>query len=160
MNGARDRWVETPFSTPVFDQLVTGAAPLSSLIDSYVRKPATPDKEGEMQTEPKTLANFNVPDRTLVRFDALCRAIGRSRTRVLIDLMEDFILSNADAIASRNAQLGKTDEILQKSGLLGPISNRGDTQPDVKSSRLQTPSNRRIDPIGFGYSDGLEEWEL
>ena len=40
------------------------------------------------------LTNFNVPLPTRKRFDAICRASGRTRTSVLVELMTDHILKS------------------------------------------------------------------
>jgi hypothetical protein len=41
------------------------------------------------------LINFNVPISTKTRFDAICQVSARTRTSVLVELMNDFILSQA-----------------------------------------------------------------
>ena len=38
------------------------------------------------------LVNFNVPNSTIATFDAICRYIERSRTSVIVELIERFII--------------------------------------------------------------------
>lgn len=51
------------------------------------------------------LTNFNVPPNTRLSFDRLCQMVGRSRTSVLVELMEDFILNKGPGIRDKNGSL-------------------------------------------------------
>lgn len=61
------------------------------------------------------LTNFNVPYSIRKRFDEVCRASGRTRTSVLVELMEDYTLSQGRALAARHEEFEKVDQVLEKS---------------------------------------------
>ena len=60
-----------------------------------------------------SLTNFNVPSSIKTRFDAVCRASGRTRTSILVELMERFIVQQGQVIAARNADCQRADEAIQ-----------------------------------------------
>lgn len=60
----------------------------------------------------KVLINFLVPKATKNRFDAICRINGRSRTQVLIDLMNDHIVRTSPLLEARYEKLKNADHAL------------------------------------------------
>jgi hypothetical protein len=60
------------------------------------------------------LTNFNVPIMTKDRFDRVCEISGRTRTSVLIELMERHIVDQTDFLQSRNHQFERIDGVLVK----------------------------------------------
>lgn len=64
------------------------------------------------------LTNFNVPSPIRFRFDEVCRASGRTRTSVLVELMEHYIFDQGNALEAKNRDIEKVDKILRKSRLL------------------------------------------
>lgn len=54
-----------------------------------------------------TLINFNVPLSIRHRFDEVCRASGRSRTSVLVELMESYVLTQGKVLADRHVEIRK-----------------------------------------------------
>ena len=62
------------------------------------------------------LINFNVPISTKTRFDAICQISARTRTSVLVELMNDFILSQADLLTRRSRQFDLIDTALMLNG--------------------------------------------
>lgn len=69
--------------------------------------------EGVMNHEQaKVLINFLVPKATKNRFDAICRINGRSRTQVLIDLMNDHIVRTSPVLEARYEKLKSADNTL------------------------------------------------
>ena len=63
-----------------------------------------------------TLINFNVPILTKMRFDAICQISGKTRTAVLVELMNDFILSQSDLLTHRSRQFDLIDTALMLNG--------------------------------------------
>ena len=63
-----------------------------------------------------TLINFNVPMPTKTRFDSICQISGKTRTSVLVELMNDFILSQADLLTHRSRQFDLIDTALMLNG--------------------------------------------
>lgn len=63
-----------------------------------------------------TVINFNSPRATRDRFDALCRASGKTRTAVLVELMEGYILTQARVLAERKRELSQVDQSLERRG--------------------------------------------
>lgn len=47
------------------------------------------------------LTNFNVPTSTRSKFDQLCQMTRRTRTSVLIELMEDYVLTNGPTLLGK-----------------------------------------------------------
>lgn len=60
----------------------------------------------------KVLINFLVPKTTKNRFDAICRINGRSRTQVLIDLMNEHIVRTSPVLEARYEKLKNADHAL------------------------------------------------
>lgn len=58
------------------------------------------------------LTNFNVPIFTKNRFDRVCQISGRTRTSVLIELMERYVVDQVDVIETKKRQLDRIDGII------------------------------------------------
>jgi len=59
-----------------------------------------------------TLTNFNVPTSTRDRFDRVCRISGRTRTSVLIEMMEDYIIHQGSVLKDRSKRIRMVDRKL------------------------------------------------
>ena len=60
------------------------------------------------------LTNFNVPLPTRKRFDAICRASGRTRTSVLVELMTNHILKEGRRLTDQQSELEQIDAAIGK----------------------------------------------
>lgn len=58
------------------------------------------------------LVNFNVPNSTKHRFDKVCHLTGRTRTSVLVELMNGYILSQSDHLNLLSSRLDQIDQAL------------------------------------------------
>ena len=87
------------------------------------------------------LINFRVNESTQKRFDLACRASGRTRTQVLIYLMDNFVLENGYRLKTRNNLLNEASVLLS----------------DVSSdkSALNCNDYERV-PLSIFFSDGQE----
>ena len=63
-----------------------------------------------------TLINFNAPNAIKTRFDGICQISGKTRTSVLVELMNDFILSQSDLLTHRSRQFDLIDTALMLNG--------------------------------------------
>jgi hypothetical protein len=105
-----------------------------------------------------TLTNFNVPLRTRKRFDEVCHASGRTRTSVLVELMEDFILKQGQVIAERTKRFQEVDHSIRenrrimgfKEFIAEQSAKDGSTVSRRSKSNLEMP-----DPM---FSDGRDNW--
>lgn len=61
------------------------------------------------------LVNFNVPNSTKHRFDKVCHLTGRTRTSVLVELMNGYILSQSDHLNLLSNRLDQIDQALASS---------------------------------------------
>lgn len=61
-----------------------------------------------------SLINFNVSDRLRSQFDAVCRASGRTRTSVLIELMADYVLSQGEALEARAEAMARIERVVRE----------------------------------------------
>lgn len=64
------------------------------------------------RNQAKVLINFLVPKATKNSFDAICRINGRSRTQVLIDLMNQHIVRTSPLLEARYEKLKNADHAL------------------------------------------------
>ena len=71
------------------------------------------------------LTNFNVPLPTRKRFDAICRASGRTRTSVLVELMTDHILKEGRRLTDQQSELEQIDAAIGKSRSVKRFSDWG-----------------------------------
>ena len=94
-----------------------------------------------MTPEP-VLTNFNVPSSTRSKFDQICQMTGRTRTSVLVELMEDYVLTKGPAIADRI-------KTIQSMNLI-PDRPKRDHQPTPPQDRWETISQP------FWISDGTQ----
>lgn len=60
----------------------------------------------------KVLINFWVPKATKNRFDSICRINGRSRTQILVDLMNEHIVRTSPLLEARYEKLKNADHAL------------------------------------------------
>jgi predicted DNA-binding protein len=58
------------------------------------------------------LVNFNVPNSTKYRFDKVCHLTGRTRTSVLVELMNGYILSQSDQLSLLSNRMDRIDQAL------------------------------------------------
>ena len=61
-----------------------------------------------------TLTNFNVPTGIRDRFDRVCRISGRTRTSVLIEMMEDYIIHQGSVLKERSRRIRRIDRKLDQ----------------------------------------------
>ena len=60
------------------------------------------------------LTNFNVPPETRSRFDEICRISGRTRTSVLVELMNQYVLSRTPLLIQQVEDLKGLDRVLRE----------------------------------------------
>lgn len=105
-----------------------------------------------------TLTNFNVPLRTRKRFDEVCHASGRTRTSVLVELMEDFILKQGQVIAERTKRFQEVDHSLREDrrimGFKEFIAEQA-AKTGSTVSRRSKPDLEMPDPM---FSDWRDDW--
>ena len=107
---------------------------------------------------PNILTNFNAPIAVRKRFDTICRASGRTRTSVLIELMYEFVLREGQRLAQREQELGCVDALFPESlGLKGFRYQMDNRHQSVPSPR-QTWGDREFDPPDPIFSDGQGDW--
>lgn len=108
--------------------------------------------------EEPLLTNFNVPCSLRKRFDEVCRASGRTRTSVLVELMEHYTLSQGRVLAARNEEFEKVDEALEKSRRLMGLKEFPDDQARREEVARQNRSYSNFDLPSPMMSDGHDEW--
>ncbi len=106
-----------------------------------------------------TLINFNVPDGIRHRFDEVCRASGRTRTSVLIELMESYVLTQGRALADRHVEIRKVDQTLSEIRELMGSREFLAHQPSRDEIAVQSPAKSEFEPLPFGWNlEDEEEW--
>jgi hypothetical protein len=63
-------------------------------------------------TTDTTLINFNAPNSTRLRFDKVCQLVGRTRTSVLVELMNGYVLTKANEITVNNQKIKIIDDYI------------------------------------------------
>ncbi|MCW5725660.1 MAG: hypothetical protein KIS81_12000 [Maricaulaceae bacterium] len=105
----------------------------------------------------RTLTNFNVPSRTRKRFDEVCHASGRTRTSVLVELMENFILQQGQVLAERAKRFKEVDHSIRENRRIIGFKDFLTEQPVDERTAVQGRSNSNLalpDPM---FSDGRKE---
>lgn len=82
-----------------------------------------------------TLTTFNAPVDTRSRFDSLCQMTGRTRTSVLVELMDTYVRSRGPDLLRIKEELIRIDQTLR----------------DVPTRR-----GRDDTPMGFWITDGSD----
>ncbi|MEY4999712.1 MAG: hypothetical protein RIS00_1756 [Pseudomonadota bacterium] len=104
------------------------------------------------------LTNFNVPLPTRKRFDAVCRASGRTRTSVLVELMTDHILKEGRRLTDQQSELEQIDAAIGKSRSVKRFSDwgypDGNPHPPARLGR----SDQEFDLPEPLRSDGWDGW--
>ena len=105
-----------------------------------------------------TLINFNVPQGIRHRFDEVCRVSGRTRTSVLVELMESYVLTQGKVLADRHVEIRKVDqtlsEIRQLMGSKEFLAHRAGKEQIAR----QKPSEPEFSPLSFFADDDDEEY--
>ena len=98
----------------------------------------------------QSLTNFNVPIGTRTRFDQICELTGKTRTSVLIELMERHIIEQGKVLESRNRQIEKVDDTLRNSRRIMSFKEflRSNPQPNRNGRQkgLQTDMSQGMIP--------------
>lgn len=105
-----------------------------------------------------TLTNFNVPVRTRNRFDEVCHASGRTRTSVLVELMEGFILKQAQLLADRTKRLQEVDHSIRENRRIMGFKEFIADQSAKEGSTVSRRSNPNLDMPDPMFSDGQDDW--
>ena len=104
------------------------------------------------------LTNFNVPLPTRKRFDAVCRASGRTRTSVLVELMTNHILKEGRRLTDQQSELEQIDAAIGKSRSVKRFSDwgypDGNPHPPARLGR----SDQEFDLPEPLRSDGWDGW--
>lgn len=106
----------------------------------------------------RSLVNFNAPIVLRKRFDALCYANGRTRTSILLELMNNYVHEEGRRLIERQKELGDLDKRFQESLGLQCSSKAVATYHRSIHSPQQTWGDREFDLPEAIYSDGLENW--
>jgi hypothetical protein len=64
--------------------------------------------------KPATLINFNAPDPIRVRFDKVCQLSGRTRTSVLVELMNAYVISKGNELKDENEKYQLIDQAIRQ----------------------------------------------
>lgn len=105
-----------------------------------------------------TLTNFNVPSRTRHRFDEVCHASGRTRTSILVELMEQFILKQGPALAERTMRFQQVDHSIRENRRIMSSRKFLDDQSVDEGSSVSRLSKSVLDLPDPMFSDGQEDW--
>lgn len=105
-----------------------------------------------------TLTNFNVPLRTRQRFDEVCHASGRTRTSVLVELMEQFILNQGPILAERAKRFQEVDHSIHENRRIMGFREFLADQSANEGSTISRRSESSLDLPGPMFSDGQEGW--
>lgn len=105
-----------------------------------------------------TLINFNVSTATKHRFDEICRVNGRTRTSVLVEMMEKYVLEQGQALAKRRYQMSAIDRTLEDlRKMMGSYVDEADQAADDRIAR-QNRSISEFDLPAPLWSDDPEIW--
>jgi len=88
----------------------------------------------------QSLMNFNVPIETKDRFNQICALTRKTRTAVLVELMERYIVDQTSVLKSRGRQIERIDEMLDEIRLRTPLKG---FKEFLGSKQLQTLSARQ-----------------
>ena len=105
------------------------------------------------------LTNFNVPLLMRDRFDVICHASGKTRTQVLVSLMEDYIITQGSLILERTEELLKIDQAINE--YWGLTRFRGGPVAELRNAHIARENALNSDsrPLSFFVSDGVDdEW--
>jgi hypothetical protein len=113
-----------------------------------------------------TLINFNVPEGIRHRFDEVCRASGRTRTSVLVEMMESYVLTQGKALADRHVEIRKVDQTLSEIRQLMGFKEFLAHHASKEQIAAQKPSEPEFSPLSFfddaeeveGYWTKYQEW--
>lgn len=105
-----------------------------------------------------TLTNFNVPFGTRKRFDEVCRASGRTRTSVLVELMTYHILKEGRRLTDQQSELEQIDAAIGKSRSVKRFSDWGYPDGNPHPPGRLGRSDQEFDLPEPLRSDGWDGW--
>jgi len=105
-----------------------------------------------------SLTNFNVPHALKARFDAVCQASSRTRTSVLVELMERYVVDQIEALSDRRQRMNQLDqtiaEILGSKAMFDPSERSSDNC----HRHVHRPGEPDFEPLSAFIVDDEEHW--
>ena len=92
------------------------------------------------------LINFMAPDDLISPMDQICHSIGRTRTSVILELIENFIADQIPLISNKNEKLKQAKVILEENRRLS----------DVRRQNLISSHIQRHDHLENHMPDDME----
>jgi len=108
--------------------------------------------------ERKLITNFNAPKELRKRFDETCRMRGKTRTTVLIELMEHYVLSQAPVIFNLNERFVKLDQIIANFRRTIDLAESTQEYKDHARQGVNVEPDYDEEPLPMFFSDGREDW--
>lgn len=65
-----------------------------------------------MKTSDKVLVNFLIERQNKIRFDEICRLIGNTRTQVLVELVNSYVIKTGLELDERLKDMDRIDDLL------------------------------------------------
>jgi predicted transcriptional regulator len=97
-----------------------------------------------------TLINFNISSDVKAQFDYVCHASGRTRTSVLVQMVEDYILSQSEVLAARSAELVIADRTIRYLQDRNGVEANGPDGCHPDGSMVLSGSESNFGPFIFG----------
>lgn len=104
------------------------------------------------------LTNFNVPFSIRQRFDDVCHASGRTRTSVLVELMDDYVLSQGKLLANRASELMRVEQSISETRRNFAFDRNMGERAKRDRFAVQTRPGSEFELPEPMMSDGQEEW--
>ncbi len=102
----------------------------------------------------KESINFYCPSYILESFDGICRASGKTRTAVLVELMRDYPLSHTAEWAKRDKEIATIQQILAEIATFHEETGRIRREAFASSTDDVTHS----EAVDFYRWDGQRDW--
>lgn len=104
------------------------------------------------------LTNFNVPVELKARFDAVCQASSRTRTSVLVELMERYVIDQSEALAERRQRLNMLDQTIAEILDSRAMSDLGEQSSYNRHRHVDRPGESDFEPLSAFIVDDEERW--
>lgn len=104
------------------------------------------------------LTNFNVPVELKARFDAVCQASSRTRTSVLVELMERYVIDQSEALAERRQRLNMLDQTIAEILDSKTMSDPDGRSSDNRHRHVQRPGESNFEPLSAFIEDEEDRW--
>lgn len=105
-----------------------------------------------------SLINFNSPNNIKEKFDIICHVSGRTRTSVLVEMMEGYILTQSKVLDARANELIRANQAIEKFAILSGSGATSEGWDGEAETACKSGLESHFEPGFFVDGSDQEAW--